>query len=460
MSFILSPNMSLPVPTVGTEAGPQYAFDVNSSLTLIDSHDHTPGKGVQITPSAININTSLPFNDNPAMALQYVSFIAQTGPSATIQSLSVAPAGSPVIDELWYTDNNGTQTQLTKNGNINVVVASIPGESYSAGTFIWDQTPSLLPTTPANFDIGSITIRPNIAATMFGTQIVPFSGISSTNTFTLPNVNIQMPVSLGSVTTFLSMTSTGQISPSAALTGIVGQYLGTASGPTLQWTSFKPATVQSFTSGSGTYMTPAGCLYIKVKMVGGGGGGSGSGSGTPTGQTAGTNSTFGANLIAGGGSHGTWGLQSGGGAGGNGGTATISGGLIGVAASGGDGSGATWQNNSTNQSIIGGAGGASALGGNGGAGGFFNIGATGTAGTSGKTNTGGGGGGGGGQTGLNIAGGTGGGAGGYVECIISSPATSYSYAVGSGGTNGSAGTSGSDGGAGGSGVIVVEEYYQ
>ena len=36
MSFTNSPNMNLPIPTVGGEPGPNYATDVNSSLTLVD----------------------------------------------------------------------------------------------------------------------------------------------------------------------------------------------------------------------------------------------------------------------------------------------------------------------------------------------------------------------------------------------------------------------------------------
>jgi hypothetical protein len=44
------------------------------------------------------------------------------------------------------------------------------------------------------------------------------------------------------------------------------------------WLAFSPSTptaptVQTFTSGSGTYTTPAGVAYIRVRMVGGGGGG-------------------------------------------------------------------------------------------------------------------------------------------------------------------------------------------
>jgi hypothetical protein len=50
--------------------------------------------------------------------------------------------------------------------------------------------------------------------------------------------------------------------------------------------------------------------------------------------------------------------------------------------------------------------------------------------------------------------------GGYIDAIITSPASSYSYQVGAGGTSGTAGTSGYVGGAGGSGIIIVEEYYQ
>jgi len=35
-NFILSPQMSLPVPVVGIDSGPDYAFNINSSLSLID----------------------------------------------------------------------------------------------------------------------------------------------------------------------------------------------------------------------------------------------------------------------------------------------------------------------------------------------------------------------------------------------------------------------------------------
>ena len=46
----LSPNMNLPVPVVGQDPGPDWANNINSSLGILDQHDHTPGKGIQIVP--------------------------------------------------------------------------------------------------------------------------------------------------------------------------------------------------------------------------------------------------------------------------------------------------------------------------------------------------------------------------------------------------------------------------
>jgi hypothetical protein len=82
------------------------------------------------------------------------------------------------------------------------------------------------------------------------------------------------------------------------------------------------------------------------------------------------------------------------------------------------------------------------------------------AGFAGVANTGSGGSGGGTSSvgGLNFTG-TSGGAGGCIDVIISSPGSSYSYAVGAGGTAGANGTSGLNGSAGGSGLIIIEEHY-
>lgn len=209
------------------------------------------------------------------------------------------------------------------------------------------------------------------------------------------------------------------------------------------WRAFKSPTVQKFTSGSGTYTTPAGVKYIRVRMVGGGAGGSGGGSGAGAG-TGGNDSTFGSSfLTATGGAPSASGTQKGG----TGGAATVVG-LDAISIPGGSGSGAEQE-----VGACGGHGGCSAFGGAGGAG------TTGDGnGKAGATNSGSGGGG--GAAGSGGSGGGGGGAGGFIDVIIPSPSATYGYVVGSSVSGGSAGTGGGAGGGGAAGLIMVEEFYQ
>jgi len=253
-----------------------------------------------------------------------------------------------------------------------------------------------------------------------------------------------------------SSIQTGSVNPTSVATAgnpgslylndVTGQmYRKLDSGTTTNWSltvnSTTLPTVQTFLSGSGTYTTPVGALYIKVTMAGGGGGGGGAAaSGAAAGGTGGT-TTFGSILTA---SGGVGGNPTGFVQGGAGGTNTISGGTTLLSLVGGPGDGAA---NVANAS--GGPGGTNALGGAGGGGG-----GNGLVGIAAASNTGAGGGGAGAAG--SYGSGSGGGAGGYIQSFIIGPAASYSYAVGAAG---SAGTGTSAGGAGGSGIIIVEEYY-
>lgn len=204
MSLTLSPNMSLPVPTVGDEAGPDYAIDVNNCLSIIDQHNHTAGSGVPITPSAMNINADLTMIGNSLTNVKSVQLTPQVS-LATALSLYVASGGeTPSINDLWYNDGNGTTIQLTKSGLVNATLASLAGQSYSAGTFYWKQ--GLGSTVPANFDIGNIVLRPNIAATTYSTTIQTNASLVTSYTLTLPN----NPSGLAS-NSFLTMDASGNI---------------------------------------------------------------------------------------------------------------------------------------------------------------------------------------------------------------------------------------------------------
>ncbi len=213
--------------------------------------------------------------------------------------------------------------------------------------------------------------------------------------------------------------------------------------------SFAAPTVQNFTSGSGTYTTPANVKYIRVRMVGAGGGGAGSGTSGGTGGTGG-NTTFGTTLLVANGGVGGVNNTVRGGAGG---TASLGTGPIGLAQVGGYGL-CPYSTATVGAYAMGGAGANSFYGGAGAGAGSSNA----TTGYAAETNSGSGGGGGGGNA-TTTFGGAGGGSGGFVDALIGAPLATYAYAVGAAGAAGSAGTNGYVGGAGGSGRIEVTEYY-
>ena len=206
---------------------------------------------------------------------------------------------------------------------------------------------------------------------------------------------------------------------------------------------FLAPTITRLLSGSGTYNTPTGCTWLRVRMVASGAGGCGSGTAAVAG-TAGNNTTFGPHTANGGGA----GSASSGGIGGSG---TIGAGGVGYVHPGGGGEGGNAQI-TTNDIRSGGMGGSSMMGG--GAYGMY----YGNPGAAAAVNSGGGGGGG-GSNNAAIQSGPGGGGGGGLDIIIAAPAASYAYSVGASAAGGAAGTGGLAGGASGSGQILVEEHY-
>lgn len=190
MSTTITPNMGLVVPGVGSEPGPDWAEQVNADLSAIDEHNHSPGKGVQITPNGINVNTDLDFNGNSAVSLQTVRFDAEASPLA-----AAAPNVGCVYvsgNELYYNDATGAnQVQITNNGSVNAGAGSITGlpsgtasASYSAGTFTWQSAT----VTPAIMDMGTAIIR-RVTASGAGVTIQAPNTLVSGYSLTLPAAN-------------------------------------------------------------------------------------------------------------------------------------------------------------------------------------------------------------------------------------------------------------------------------
>lgn len=207
-----------------------------------------------------------------------------------------------------------------------------------------------------------------------------------------------------------------------------------------------PPTIQKFTSGTTqTYTTPANVAYIEVEMIGSGGGGGGGNSGGAHNGNDGNVTIFGTNTANGGA-----GDTGAGGSGASAGTLNIG---TGVSIPGNRGEYKGQHLVTTGNTHPGGFGGGSPFG-TGGA--PANL-----AGAATTANIGVGGAGGGynGTTASAVLGG-GGGSGNYMKFIIASPAATYTYTVGVGGTaTGTAGTSGFAGSDGSAGVINVREFY-
>lgn len=197
----IEPNMNLILPTPGVQFGPQYAADQNQDLLIIGSHNHSPGSGVPVTPSGLDISTNLNFQNNSPYNVYSVIFSASAS-NSNILTLYTAPQSGGGINDLFFNDGAGNIIALTKAGEVNATIASLPGESYAGGTFTWVQGDGS--TTPANFDIGSITIRPNTAGTTNGVVLGPPSAISS-------QFNVQLPVVPASVTGIMQIDTSGNM---------------------------------------------------------------------------------------------------------------------------------------------------------------------------------------------------------------------------------------------------------
>lgn len=178
----------MPIPGVSLTAGPEWASDLNASLTILDGHNHSSGSGVQINPGGININSDLPFNINNATLLRSVRFSAQLSPLALAADLGCLYESGV---DLWYNDANGNQIQITQGGG----VAGSPGSianltspasaSYVSadGVFVWQQAAD----TSADMDFGSAIMR-NDTANSKGLTLSPPAAMGADYSLVLPSL--------------------------------------------------------------------------------------------------------------------------------------------------------------------------------------------------------------------------------------------------------------------------------
>lgn len=208
MPSSMTPNMNLTLPTVGLEAGPAYAQEINNDMSTIDGHDHSAGNGVQITPAGLSINSDLSFLTNNATFLRSVRFVPQGAPLSGGSDLGCLYENGV---DLFYNDGNGNQIRLTQSGSIAGTSGAITGlvspasASYVVGskTFVFQSDVN----KAANLDAGSVIIR-KLTTSSPGITLAPPSGLGSDYTFTFP-------IAPPSQTSVLVMDSSGNVSATA-----------------------------------------------------------------------------------------------------------------------------------------------------------------------------------------------------------------------------------------------------
>lgn len=246
-NITISPNMSMPVPTVGEDPGPDWATNIAACLSVVDSHNHSAGQGVPITPDGLNINVDLPIDDNNIVDARSIRFSAQPaaiGDPADLGCVYVAG------EDLYYNDESGNQIRITQGGSVAGSTGTITGlpsgtasASYSAGTFTFQGATS----TPATMAVGPLVIG-RAAASPKTVTLAPNSGQAA-------NFDVTFPAALPGSTSLVTLDTSGNLSY-ATTTGSGSVVLATAPTfagvptGTVTGASFSPTLTWSYVSGA------------------------------------------------------------------------------------------------------------------------------------------------------------------------------------------------------------------
>jgi hypothetical protein len=229
-------NMSLNEPSVGQTSGPDWATETNANWETLDAHDHTSGKGVQLTPSALNINADLEFNQNSATELKNMIFDSSVTPATT--SYSVYQSGG----DLYWRNGSGTAVQITSGSNVRTTGGSIDGMSgndseaaYGSGIFTWQYDSTKTPFAGAKMSHADINLYKYDGSSGSNAYVIlKYTGSSEgSNNLTFPDETgtiLSTATSFAGAISIATSASNGNISLNPNGTGEVVIGNGSASG--------------------------------------------------------------------------------------------------------------------------------------------------------------------------------------------------------------------------------------
>ena len=208
-------SMNITPPVVSTTPGPQWAQEINDILTnVIAEHNHQPAQdgGVQLTQEAINITDELSLNGNQLINANAVG----------LETLNSAASGSNRLyndsGDLYYKDGNGTSVRITENGSLSAAsfggISGLSGTNGTAtfaglSTFVWKKDA----TEYASMENGPIKIfSGNDPAPTNGVNLIAQDAMAS-------NLNITFPFAAPASDRIMVMSSSGEITLPATISG-------------------------------------------------------------------------------------------------------------------------------------------------------------------------------------------------------------------------------------------------
>lgn len=182
--------MDLILPTPTMDEG-TWGETLNTALTVVDGHDHTPGKGVPVPSTALNVVADIQLNSFGLTEVREVKLddlgSAQTG-VAHFNALQSADSN------LYYVNGSGTAVQITDGSSLATALSS---PALPAGATI----PYAGTSAPTGWLLcdGSAVSR-STYATLFGVVGTVWGVGDGSTTFNLPNMNGRVAVGTGSYT--------------------------------------------------------------------------------------------------------------------------------------------------------------------------------------------------------------------------------------------------------------------
>lgn len=247
--------MFMDLPVVSVTTGPEWATMLSDALSeVVDSHDHTSGKGVPIPSAGFNIDADLDFQQWSAINLVSSQYVSQTE----------APDGSNLTyflsGDLYVIDGSGRSVRITENGAISAAsfggitgLVSPASASFATDTFTWlyDTDKYALMAT------GPLVIRRTGETSPFPVILTPPASMPS------PGYTLTFPSALSASNTYLLVNASGAMSFSttAVVASVNSAAIDTDAVTTdkiaaLQVTRAKQAAVgQQISSSSSTYTT-------------------------------------------------------------------------------------------------------------------------------------------------------------------------------------------------------------